>query len=158
MRLKPGFTCGFTLVEILLAVAIIALLAALALPAFNMASRSRQNAQAAGKLRTLIAAFEMYASETGDYPADVNRGVVPPEMTNYFAGLKIDWFSETNSLGGRWDWGKNQFGMLASIAIAGPSVSADQMRDLDQLIDDGDLNNGNFRYNGNEHYYYIIKP
>jgi type II secretory pathway pseudopilin PulG len=144
----------------LMAVAIIGLLAALVIPAFNLAARSRENALAASKLRTAVAAFELYASENGSYPADVNRGIVPPEMVSLFDSLNIDWFSETNSLGGRWDYGGNgQLGAVATIAIASPTVSSSQMQELDKLIDDGvsDLNSGRFRYNGSDHYYYIIK-
>jgi len=29
--------------------------------------------------------------------------------------------------------------------------------EFDQLMDDGNLNTGKFRYNGSTHYYYIIK-
>ena len=41
---------GFTLIEALLVVAIVGLLVAFIIPAVNLASRSRENAQAARKL------------------------------------------------------------------------------------------------------------
>jgi len=148
---------GMTLVEVLLVVTIIGMLAALLLPAVNWARRSRANAQVASKLRQIVAAFEMYASENGNYPADVNRGIVPPEMIPYFNSMGINWFSETNALGGRWDWGKNQLGAVATIAIASPSVPQSQMEEFDRLIgDDGNLNTGTFQKSG-DHHFYIIK-
>jgi prepilin-type N-terminal cleavage/methylation domain-containing protein len=157
---NPDKKYGFTLVEVMLAVVIIAMLAALIIPASSLAIRSRENAQAASKLRTLVAAFELYASENGDYPADVSRGIVPSGMSDYFASLKITWFTDATPLGGNWDWGKNQLSAVATIAIAAPTVASSQMQALDKLLDNGisDLNAGKFRYNGSEHYYYIIKP
>jgi prepilin-type N-terminal cleavage/methylation domain-containing protein len=153
-----GYRQGMTLIEILLAVTIIGLLAALMVPAFNRASRSRHNAQTAGRLRMLVSAFELYASENGDYPADVNRGVVPAGMQPYFDSLGIDWFSQTTALGGNWDWGKNQLGALATIAIAAPTASQAQMEEFDRLLDDdGNLDTGRFRKSG-VHHYYIIRP
>ncbi len=154
---KPNYRCGFTLVEVMVVVVIIALIAAILIPAINHAISSRENVQAASKLRMLVAAFELYQSETGGYPADVNRAIVPSGMSDYFTSLNIDWFTQATPLGGNWDWGYNQMGATASIAIASPSVSSSQMTDFDQLIDDGDLNSGKFRYNGSTHYYYIIK-
>jgi prepilin-type N-terminal cleavage/methylation domain-containing protein len=153
---KTAYRYGFTLVEILLAVTIIGILAALLIPAYNLAIRSRQNAQAASKLRTAVTAFELYASENGSYPADVDRGVVPPEMVSIFSSMHINWFPEVNSLGGRWDWGKNRLGALATIAIASPTVAQSQMIEFDKLIDDGNLNTGRFRQD-DDHYFYIIK-
>lgn len=149
---------GMTLVEILLAVTIIGLLAALMVPAFERASRNRENAQTAARLRMLVSAFELYRSENGDYPEDVNRGVVPVGMQPYFDSLGIDWFTQPTPLGGNWDWGKNQLGALATIAIAEPSVSQTQMEELDRLLDDdGSLESGRFRKSG-VHHFYIITP
>lgn len=150
-----GCKKAMTLVEILIAVAVIGLLAALMVPAFNLAFRSRQNAQAASRLRTLVAAFELYASENGSYPADVNRAIVPTGMAPYFSSMGITWFAATTSLGGNWDWGRNQLGALATIAIASPTVSRSQMEEFDRLIDDGNLTTGRFRLTGVHHYYII---
>jgi len=155
---RAGSKHGMTLIEILLAVSIIGLLSALMVPAFSRAARSRQNAQTAARLRMLVSAFELYASENGDYPADVIRGVVPAGMQPYFDSLGIDWFTQTTGLGGNWDWGKNQLGALATIAIASPTASQAQMEDFDRLLDDdGNLNTGRFRKSG-VHHYYIIRP
>lgn len=154
---KPDDRRGFTLVEVMVVVVIIAMIAAILIPAIKHAISSRENAQAASKLRTLVAAFELYRSEMGSYPADVNRAIVPSGMSDYFSSLNIDWFTQATPLGGQWDWGKNVLGVEASISIASPSVSSSQMTDFDRLIDDGSLSSGKFRYNGSEHYYYIIK-
>ncbi len=60
---------GFTLVEIMIVVAIIALLAAIAIPNLLTAKRTANDSAAAANLRTLSTAAETYASaNSGTYP------------------------------------------------------------------------------------------
>jgi prepilin-type N-terminal cleavage/methylation domain-containing protein len=151
--------CGLTLVEILLAVAIIGILAAMLTPAIGLAIRSRQNAECARKLRLAVQAFDLYASETGSYPPDQD---VPGETSvaamesYYFPYLKIDWWGEATELGGRWDWDVGYHGFNFSVSIWGPTASTAQLTEFDRLIDDGNLNTGNFRKVGLQ-YHYIIE-
>lgn len=56
---------GFTLVELLVVVAVIALLLVLALPAINSALDSSSNTRSASNLKTLGGAMHLYASENG---------------------------------------------------------------------------------------------
>ncbi len=154
---KPGYRYGFTLVEMLLAAAIVGLLAALLIPAVNLAVRSRENAQAARRLQTAVEAFELCAAETGSYPADQNQGVVPPDMADYyFPYFKIDWWGNTTELGGNWDWDAGYHGFNFSVSLCNPSRSQSQMEDFDRLVDDGNLNTGNFR-KVDVQYHYIIE-
>ena len=153
---KQNNKSGMTVVEVLLTAALIAFLAAFLIPSAIRAARSRENARAAGKLRTAVAAFEMYRSETGRWPADRTPGVVPPEMTNYFAAMNIDaWWSRPTELGGGWDW-DNGYNFKYSVSISAPTKSADQLTDFDRIVDDGNLNTGNFRKVGTQ-YHYIIE-
>jgi prepilin-type N-terminal cleavage/methylation domain-containing protein len=154
--MKRTTNSGMTLVEILIVVTIIALLSAFIIPAVTAAINSRKNAEAASNLRTLVAVFELFASENGNYPSDVNRGVAPPEMTSYFNSMNITWFAEDTALGGKWDWGNGQMGFSATMSIAGPTVSQSQMEEFDRRVDDGNLSAGIFRQDG-DHYFYIIK-
>ena len=147
---------GMTLVEILLAVTIIALLSAFIIPVVNVAVRSRENAECANKLRTAVEAFELYAAETGGYPDDQTPGVTPPEMAAYyFPYFKIGWWGDTTELGGNWDW-DNGYHFKFSVSISAPTRSEAQMTDFDRLIDDGDLSSGNFRKVETQ-YHYIIE-
>jgi len=69
---------GFTLVEIMIVVAIIALLAAIAIPNLLSARRTANEAAAKATVRSLSTAAETYAtSNSGAYPAAVGS-VGPP--------------------------------------------------------------------------------
>ena len=148
-------TAGFTLVEIMIVVAIIALLAVIAVPSFLRARERSQNAKFMNALRVASGAFEQYAAEHGGYPADVNRGVVPAGMSTYF-GPTLDWTKST-PIGGNWDWDANVFGFVAGVSVAGSSASVTQFTDIDTAMDDGDLGTGQFRNTASGRYTYILQ-
>jgi prepilin-type N-terminal cleavage/methylation domain-containing protein len=61
---------GFTLVEIMIVVAIIALLAAIAIPNVLRGRASANESAAVGNLRALVASLEMFRSVNTNYPDD----------------------------------------------------------------------------------------
>jgi len=63
---------GFTLVEIMIVVAIIALLAAIAIPNILRGRTSANEAAAIGNIRALVTSMEMYRSVNNRYPQDEN--------------------------------------------------------------------------------------
>jgi prepilin-type N-terminal cleavage/methylation domain-containing protein len=144
---------GMTLVEILITVSIIGLLAAFIIPAYNLALRSRQNAMVASKLRQAASAFSMYRMEVGVFPAAAGYRLIPPAMTDYFNELKItSWWTNTAEVGGGWMWaggGTNTYITLL------PTASNEQLRDLDKLVDDGNLATGKFRQSAPFCRYYL---
>jgi prepilin-type N-terminal cleavage/methylation domain-containing protein len=150
---------GMTLIEVVLTMALIGMLAAMMVPAFLRAQRSRRNAETAVKLRKAVEAFELFAAETGAYPPDQN---VPGETTvaamagYYFPYFKIDWWGQPTELGGRWDWDVGYHGIALSVSIWNPSASAEQLSEFDRLIDDGNLETGRFRKLGVQ-YHYVIR-
>jgi prepilin-type N-terminal cleavage/methylation domain-containing protein len=148
---------GFTLIEVIIAVSVVALMMAILIPAVNFARENRENALVASKLQTAVEAFELYASEVGSYPADVGPGVIPPEMQNYyFPYFKINWWTLTTEVGGNWDWDVGYHGIDFSVSICAPTRSQGQMEALDRAIDDGNLNTGTFR-KVDDQYHYIIE-
>jgi prepilin-type N-terminal cleavage/methylation domain-containing protein len=71
---------GFTLVEIMIVVAIIALLAAIAVPGFLRARKRSQASKVLNDLRMIDAAVDQYAIETGK---KTNDPVAVSDWTNY---------------------------------------------------------------------------
>jgi len=80
---------GFTLVEIMIVVAIIALLAAIAIPNLLRARISANDALAQSTLRTLSTAAEAYATaNNGNYPTTITAltGATPPYLNKPYCG------------------------------------------------------------------------
>ena len=74
---------GFTLVEIMIVVAIIALLAAIAIPNLLAARRTANEAAAKATVRSLATAAETYStSHSGSYPAAVTGS---PSLADFIA-------------------------------------------------------------------------
>jgi prepilin-type N-terminal cleavage/methylation domain-containing protein len=71
---------GFTLVEIMIVVAIIALLAAIAVPGFLRARKRSQASRILNDLRMIDSAIDQYAIETGRKTGDT---VAVADWTNY---------------------------------------------------------------------------
>ena len=71
---------GFTLVEIMIVVAVIALLAAIAMPGFLRSKMLANDTLARATLKTLAVASETFANNTANYPTTVAdlTGAAPP--------------------------------------------------------------------------------
>ncbi len=96
---------GFTLVEILIVVAIIALLSAIAIPNLLRVRVHANDAATIKVLKALASASDMYAtSGFGNYPSDMTSlvGVSPPYIASDYCGTTAVGFtfSCNNSFGG----------------------------------------------------------
>jgi type IV pilus assembly protein PilA len=139
----PERRAGFTLVEIMVVLAVVGLLAAIAVPMFSKARASALNGRFIADLKAATGAFEIYAMENKNFPPDVIQAVVPPAMVSYMPA-RIRW-TEPTPIGGSWDWDYNQFGGMTGVSVFRPSRTEDEMRAIDAMIDDGDLATGVFR-------------
>lgn len=146
---------GFTLVEVMVVLGVVAMLAVIAFPAYAAARERSRNVRFASDLRVAAHAFDYYATANGAYPPDKTPGVIPVGMAEYLT--KIDWAGQT-AIGGRWDWDylQLQFGCRAGISVYQPTWSAAQMVKVDALIDDGNLATGEFRARS-QGYIYILE-
>ncbi len=89
---------GFTLVEIMIVVAIIALLAAIAIPNLLRARVTANDASAQATLRTISTAFETYAAANGgNYPTGdaALTGATPPYINRAYSGSTVQGYVYT---------------------------------------------------------------
>lgn len=142
-RPPPRHRAGFTLVEIMIVVVIIGLLATMAIPMFGRVREHTQNSRFISDLRTFAQAFETYAMKNGDWPPTAGTGVVPAGMSGELRDSA--WNTPKNSVGGRWNWDRNNYGGAAVISTTNVTASDAQMALIDAMIDDGDLSTGNFQ-------------
>jgi type II secretory pathway pseudopilin PulG len=153
--MKRSRRSAFTLVELMIIVAIMADIMVIALPAFLRARNQAQNARFITDLRTAAAAFEMYAAENNKYPAGTAAGVVPSGMTQYLGGFP---WSSGNAISTSWTWAPSYQSCTATIRLTSASALDDlRMQDIDQRMDNGILATGAFRKADVSNYYYIIE-
>ena len=148
---------GFTLVEIMIVVAIIGLLVAIGMPSFLRARKNARVARVAKNIKVFADAFQMYCMEEGKYPLDTHL-IYPASMQGNIT--EKSWNSD--ALGGSYNWEGPSWGEgggydYAGIALFETKATTDELEALDSLLDDGDLSTGTFRLTDNGRYTYIIE-
>jgi len=140
----------------MIVVVIIGLLAAMAIPAFKRVIRRQQNSQVVNDLRVFSQAFESYSTMFGKWPPNVGPGVVPVAVRNGW--LKNGVWQAKTPIGGQWNWDYNNVGITAGISISSYTCTTAQLREIDAIIDDGDLTTGNFQHTGGGRVTWILEP
>ncbi len=155
---------AFSLVEIMVVVTIISMLAAMGVPALKSVKRRTIATAIGNDLRAFAAAFDVYAHETGNWPAEAAEGVFPTEMANRIK--PTDWLRIT-PLGGQYNWDNDQTHAgtryraaiaISSTASAPFNQDVDLLEAIDHVIDDGNLATGNFRLGADDEPVFIIAP
>jgi len=153
--MKKSTRSAFTLVELMIIVAIMADVMVVALPAFIRSRNMAQDTKFINDLRTASGAFEMYAAENNKYPDPAAPGTIPSGMSVYLKGFP---WSSNNSLGGSWAWAGPYQSTSASLMLQFPNAMDDvRMSDIDARFDNGILATGSFREADSKHFYYIIE-
>ncbi|MEM7810935.1 MAG: prepilin-type N-terminal cleavage/methylation domain-containing protein [Planctomycetota bacterium] len=147
---------GFTLVELIVVVAVLGLLAAVAMPKFSgVADESRRSAFAA-QLGTFVDALETYHAEHGSWPSDSPTRQMPSELSPYLNAAA--WESRT-PLDGEWDFEPNVGGVTAAVGVQyyyGTPVPAD-LEAVDAVLDDGNTETGSLRWVTTDRFYFVLE-
>jgi type II secretory pathway pseudopilin PulG len=145
-------------------VTIISLLAAISVPTVQIVKRRAIATAIGNDLRTFAGAFDVYAHETGGWPAEVAAGVFPPEMASRINSTA---WQRPTPFGGQYNWDNNQMHAgtryRAAIAISSTALSpvvqdADLLEMIDRIVDDGNLATGNFRLGADDEPVFIVAP
>jgi prepilin-type N-terminal cleavage/methylation domain-containing protein len=150
--LRSRGEAGFTLLELSVALFIISLVAAFAVPALKTALLESRARAVANDLRVFAGTFQTYAQEKGDWPeGDAVPGAYPAGMSGQLTNTN---WERATPVGGRYTWAPNslqqgeRYHAAILLSSTGESKVSDDKRQLlliDRVIDDGDLETGNFR-------------
>ena len=132
---------GFTLVELMITVSILAILAAIVIPAFSNHSKQAQITSTIYTMQTFQKAIQRYNADTATYPPDVYIARTPSELVGYIPDNSL---SKPVPIGGYWDY--NNFddeGVSIGIYVDVPNDDnrADWL-EIDNQIDNNDLTPG----------------
>jgi prepilin-type N-terminal cleavage/methylation domain-containing protein len=110
---------GFTLIELMIVVAIIGVLAAIAIPKFANLIRKSAEGQVKGNLGTMKSALSIYYGDMeGYYPDDVNSLTIGGKYLAAVPGVKIPDYHPTTVVI-RHNWTTNAFGCSANMLNTG---------------------------------------
>ncbi len=136
---------AFTLVELLVVVAILGILAAIAIVNFAGYRERAQVAATATEMKQLVAAFEAYYASNESYPNDSHRQI-PDGMEGL---IPESLWADGTPMGGYYNWEGPDFYPHAAIAIDACPASDQMIRTLDRMLDNGVTTSGRFQVLGN---------
>ena len=149
---------GFTLLELTIVIAIVAFLAAIAIPAVAAYRDKATFRRLASDLKTFGDAFKIYMISNDCYPPD-SHDDAPYHLQNGYGMedyLPIDAWLGTPPWGGFYNWEGPDNYPYAGISLYGTTADDSMMTELDKMMDDGDLTTGSFQKTSNGRYTYIV--
>lgn len=146
MKAQAERQTGFTIVELLIVIVVIAILAAITVVAYNGMQTRAKVSRSASDLKNISQAVVMYHTEQGQVPCFDHNWIDTTEAA--WVSKYMSW--PRNPSGGRYHWEHGTVG--ASISIESPGLELAQ--GLDDKMDDGNLSTGLIRGSGSRLEYY----
>lgn len=155
---QPRSTSGFSFVEIMIVVSVIAILAILSMPALERARQSTLVAAFANDIRQFTSAVDAYSVHQGKYPPDALPGEADEKLKEY---LPLNFMESQTPIGGQWDLDMDGIARKKAAVGVGNLTNPDMelIVRIDFAIDDGNIVTGNFRWlpDGGGRPYWIIE-
>jgi prepilin-type N-terminal cleavage/methylation domain-containing protein len=130
---------AFTLIELLVVIAIIGLLTTIGIVSFSSSRTKARAARAAGDLRQIAQALNLYFDANGVYPCFDHLWDDTWETT--WSAPYMKW--PKNPWGGQYHWENSQQGLTFSISMSGLGLENAQI--MDKYLDDGNPATGIIR-------------
>lgn len=144
---------GFTLVEMMIVVAIVGMLAVMAIPIFRQVRMNAQNTRFITDIKNYVGGCETYSLENGEFPADGVTGELPGGLEGY---IKPSDFSAKTPIGGLYNIESDDNGVTFAVGAVNVTASDAQLLLMDQRNDDGNLSTGLYRKLGDSTYYRVV--
>lgn len=111
----------------------------------------------ANDLRVFAQAYESFATQNAGWPPNVGPGIIPPAVRVGWLKNGV-WLAKT-PVGGQWNWDYEVAGLgfRAGVSISNFTWPVAQLREIDALIDDGDLPTGSFRRPGGGRVSFVLE-
>ncbi len=115
------FKKGFTILELLIVIAVIAILVGIALPRFKGMRDEGNYARAKGELRTLQTGVESYYIHSGSYPASDTLSVLTTASPTIISALPTDPFTSGSNYGYKKSANGNYY-VIYSVGVGGTAT------------------------------------
>ena len=140
---------GFTLIEIMIVVAVIALIAAIAVPSMIQARETSIRTKLMEELKATADGFEMYAADNGKLPLEsktvstaISLAYIPPSGMQTYLPKNSHWPDGTDGTRYWVYWTGALPGYEGFLYLYNPGLTTDDITFLDQKFDDGNPNTG----------------
>lgn len=130
---------GFTLIELIIVIAVIAILIGIALPRFRGMQDEGNIAKAKGELRTLQIAVESYYIHNNNaYPAALSNLILAATRPKIITTLPTDPFNAANNYGYTRS-PDNKYYLIYSVGVGGSGVCSTMSIDNNGTVTEGDV-------------------